>query len=192
MAKFQDLEILESAAYRQRNDRRFGGTPGQLSVHQQHQHLTPQSVFLTSPEDSSFTFVLTDLPKSSPSGSINQSRPQIQSLIDRHGSVTAYPPSEYTQSYYNSDQSSRTLPHKHHSKLHLDFQPNPEAGSNNYSTIEPRKQHPHKVKGTNQNANLIEFGSPPNSPLKSPSNYQQPHHYSVPGNFFKTCGMVIC
>ncbi len=177
MAKFQDLEILESAAYRQRNARNFCGTStGQLSAHQQ-QHLMSPSVFLTSPEDSSFTFVLSDMPKSSTSTSV-QNKATFQSYVDRHGPSQ----SQTTQPYYttSSDQSSRTLPHKYHSKQNVEFE-NPETCVN-YPTLETRKSQLHKLKGVDQQSNnLIEFGSPPHSPLRTSSNPQPAYQYTVPG-----------
>nr|SVE84165.1 EOG090X03LH [Daphnia pulex] len=99
----------------------------------------------------------------------------------RHNSAA-----ETNQSYYNtSDQSSRTLPQKYHSKGHLEFSPTAEPGLVNYtSTLESRKpqQHPHKLKGSNLHTNLIEFGSPPSSPLKSPTDTRQAYHYAVPAS----------
>ena len=178
MAKFQDLEIMESAAYRQRNARSFCGPA--LSEHQQ-QHLMSPSVFLTSPDDSSFTIVLSDLPKSNTSTSV-PNKPTFQSYVDRHGS-----PLQPTQPYCtdSSDQNSRTLPHKHHSKLHLDFSSNPE-NCTNYSTLESRKTHPNKLKSVNnqQSNNLIEFGSPPQSPLRPSTNPQQAYQYASPGKIY--------
>ena len=192
MAKSHDLDVLESTAYRQRNDRSFCG-PGQLSSHQQ-QLFSSQSVFLTSPEDSSYTFVLSDLPKAisnmdSTCASANitgtQNKPQqMQSFgshpTGRHNSATETSHPSY---YTTSEQSSRTLPQKYHPKVHLDFSQNAEPGFVNYgNTPESRKPHPHKLKSaSNLHTNLIEFGSPPSSPLKSPTDTRQAYHYAVPG-----------
>lgn len=180
MAKSQDLEILDSAVFRQRNDRRFGGSPGQLSSHQQ---LKPQSVFLTSPEDSSFTFVLSDLPKSNASSTSIQNKTQLQTVYVKHRVESSYTTPEVNQPFYNSDQNSKTLPPKHNPKLHLDFPSSPETRNFTYATVEPRRPNSNKVTGTNFHANLIEFGSPPNSPLKSPTaTCQHAYPHSTPGN----------
>lgn len=191
MAKSQDLDILESTAYRQRNGRSFCG-PGQLSSHQQ-QLYSPQSVFLTSSEDSSFTFVLSDLPKSSANSTVIQNKPQQMQSYGNYPTGRHNSAAETNQSYYTtSDQSSRTLPQKYHPKVHLDFSTTAEPGLVNYtSTLESRKpqQHPHKLKGSNLHTNLIEFGSPPSSPLKSPTDNRQAYHYAVPGKY--TCKILL-
>lgn len=181
MAKSQDLEILESAVYRQRNDRSFCG-PGQLSSNHHPQQLSTQNVFVTSSDDSSFAFVLSDLPKSSANSAGVQNKSHfMQSYgshpMDRHSFTT-----ETNQPYYAiSDQTSRAAPQKYHPKVHLEFASSPETGAVNYAlNLESRKPHSHKLKGSNLHPNLIEFGSPPHSPLKSPTDSYQAYHYAVP------------
>lgn len=184
MAKSRDLEILESAVYRQRNDRSFCG-PGQLSSNHHPQQLSTQNVFVTSSDDSSFAFVLSDLPKSSANSAGVQNKSHfMQSYgshpMDRHSFTT-----ETNQPYYaTSDQTSRAAPQKYHPKVHLEFASSPETGAVNYAlNLESRKPHSHKLKGSNLHPNLIEFGSPPHSPLKSPTDSHQAYHYAVPGKY---------
>lgn len=185
MAKSQNLEILESTSYGQRNDRSFCG-PGQLSTSLHHAQLvSPQNVFLTSSDDSSFTFILSDMPKSNTNSTGGQNKPHLMQSYGSHSMGRHSLATEASQPYYTtSDPTSRSVPKKYHSKVHLEFDPSPGYGVvNHLLTIESRKPNSNKLKGNNPHQNLIEFGSPPHSPLKSPTDTHQTYHYAVPGKY---------
>lgn len=184
MAKFQDFEVLESAAYRQRNDRRFCGTPA--SHRSENQLLANQSVFLASPEDSSYTFVLSDVPKTHVNSTSVKNKLYSHSPTDRQCSLSTYSTSEINQLYSSTtDRKPRNLPPKPGSRLHSDLPSSLDYSCGNSASPEQRKSQTLKHKTTLHHANLIELGSPPNSPVKSPTSNAQQYlqQHGAPGNF---------
>lgn len=176
MAKSQDLDILGSSYNRSRNSRSFCSTSMQQSAHQH--SLTSPNVFLTSPEDSSFAFVLSDHPKVNANNPGVHNKSHLQALAEAQSSLSDVNSHLF---YSPSEQSSRTLPHKYHPRLQLDLAQNGETECGMYSTLDSKKHHSLKSKNVKQHTDLIELGSPPSSPFRTPSTTSNTYHYGTPG-----------
>ena len=234
MAKFHELGVLESPGYgnRQLSEGSSSSTfcdsnnvnPNVTSHRQQLNRTTP-NVFLAPDTDSSFSFVLSDVPKTSNAQSKSAhlqstSRPTHQWEVPRFPaddscdysssktlpsssrhrlSSVEFPPSPDQSQFVSSDNigydyasSSKTLPSSRHRLSSVEFPPSPEHG--NYTTlpssvVEERKllQMVRHKPDSHPVSNLIDFGTPPNSPFNNKlmtSQQQQSFQYST-GNFSK-------
>ena len=163
MAKSREFGLIES------NHTKEGIGNSYRPMNQQQQLLTP-NVFLASDDESSFAFVLEDVSK--PSAAKNHDKSFVEfSRLDR----------QTTTSLTNVEDSKLPSPMKYHTELSFEIASSPET----LQCYPPSQPEQRKLP---RNSNLIDLGSPPNSPFnqqqsgKEQNNHHtQAFHYNVPG-----------
>lgn len=130
--------------------------------HDRRQLPGPSNVFLHSDDTSSFAFVLSDVPRSETSESLNQ----LRTHPDQSSSFRSSVYNERSNSYDACDNAHIHLSSRNAGNFETESYT---AAKSTASTTDHRRSNYTKSGTMDSSLSLIDFGTPPTSPFKSPA-----------------------